>query len=286
MSFFVKKIDEFDVLKNIKEYLQSKNLSAEKIKYLFSNKCCYVNGVIVSEDYKLVVNDTLCIDTSYFDGLDYLPTEYKLDILYEDEYLMIINKPAKCIIYDDTMKDTMANYVAYYYLSNDLDYKVRHAHRLDYDTSGCLVYAKDVITHARLNKMIEDGSFKRYYLAIVENNFNNKSGKITLSIGKDRHINNKMIVSKTGKKAITNYVVKKNMNGHALVSLLLETGRTHQIRVHMSAIKHPLVGDSLYGAKTENERVLLHSHKVDFIHPITNKKVVIECPLPIDMRDF
>ena len=97
-----------------------------------------------------------------------------------------------------------------------------------------------------------------------------KSGKINYSIGKDRHINGKMVISKTGKKAVTNYIVKKNLKGYSLVSLLLETGRTHQIRVHMSAIKHPLVGDTMYGSTTNFSRVLLHSHKVDFIHPITN----------------
>lgn len=286
MSFFVKNIDINDSSKTIKNYLLSKNLSDEKIKYLLNNDCCYVNGMVVSENYELTINDVLCIDTCFFDNLDYSPTENKIDILYEDEYLLLVNKPAKCIIYDDAKYDTMANYIAYYYMSKDLEYKIRHAHRLDYDTSGCLLYAKDVITHAALNKIIEDGSFKRYYLAVVENEFDNKSGKINYNIGKDRHVNGKMIISKTGKKAVTNYVVKKKFKGYSLVSLLLETGRTHQIRVHMSAIKHPLVGDSMYGSTTKFSRVLLHSHKVDFIHPITNKHIVIECPIPVDMVDF
>lgn len=286
MSYFVKKIDKLDTLKNIKDYLVSKNLSYEKMRYLINNKCCFINGLVVSEDYILNIDDTLCIDTSYFDGLDYLPTEYNLDILYEDDFLMIVNKPSKCIIYDDNKNDTMANYIAYYYITKDLDYKVRHAHRLDYDTSGCIVYAKDIITHACLNKMIEEGSLKRYYLAVVENNFNKNNGKVNLSIGKDRHVNGKMVISKTGKTAITHYKVKKNFKGYALVSLLLETGRTHQIRVHMSAINHPLVGDEMYYAKTTFERVLLHSHKVEFIHPITGNKIEIECPLPKDMNDF
>ena len=286
MSFFVKNIDINDSSKTIKNYLLSKNLSSEKIKYLLNNNCCYVNGMIVSENHELKIKDSLCIDTCFFDDLDYSPTECKIDVLYEDEYLLLVNKPSKCIIYDDIKHDTMANYIAYYYMINNLDYKIRHAHRLDYDTSGCLLYAKDIITHAALNKIIENGSFKRYYLAVVEKNLDKKTGKINYSIGKDRHINGKMIISKTGKQAITNYIVKKDLNGYSVVSLLLETGRTHQIRVHMSAIKHPLVGDSLYGSKTKFNRVLLHSHKVDFIHPITNKHIVIECPIPNDMKEF
>ena len=284
MSFFVTKIDDEFSKISLKEYLTINCLSIDKIKYLFNNKCCYVNGHLVTEDYLLNINDSLCIDTSFYDEIDYIPTEYKLDILYEDDYLLIVNKPAKCIIYDANQNDTMANYIAYHYMINDLSYKVRHVHRLDYDTSGCLVYAKDIITHACLNKMIEDGTFKRYYLAIVENRLAKKEGIIDLAIGKDRHINGKMIVSKTGKKAITHYKVIKETTKYSVVSLKLDTGRTHQIRVHMATIKNPLLGDSLYGSKVSKDRVLLHSHIVEFIHPINKNKISIECPKPEDMN--
>ena len=283
MSFFVAKMIDDNTL-TFKDYLVLNGLSIDKIKYLLNNKCCYVNGNNVDENYLLKNNDSICIDTSFYDEIDYLPTEYKLDILYEDDYLLIVNKPSKCIIYDTDKLNTMANYIAYYYMINDLNYKVRHVHRLDYDTSGCLVYAKDIITHASLNKMIEDGSFKRYYLAVVENRMAKKEGLIDLSIGKDRHINGKMVVSKNGKKAITHYKVLEETSKYSIVSLKLDTGRTHQIRVHMSAIKHPLFGDSLYGSKIKKDRVLLHSHIVEFIHPITKKKILIECPKPKDMN--
>ncbi len=286
MSYFVVK-----VIKEYEQYLFGDFLSCfylsnDKIKYLFSNQCCFINGQVASINDKISESDIICIDTSYFDHNNIMPEESNLNILYEDEYLLIVNKYSKCIIYPDDIKknNTMANYVSYYYLKNDLFYKVRHVHRLDFDTTGCLVYAKDIVTHAALSKMIENGTFIRKYIAIVEGVFSNKKGKIDLSIGKDRHINSKMIVAKNGKNALTNYEVLESKNNLSLIELKLATGRTHQIRIHMSYLKHPLLGDRLYGSKIEADRVLLHSSEVEFIHPITKQHVCVKCPMPMDMK--
>lgn len=288
MSYFVEIVTKIHANKSLKDVLSSFFLSSDKQKYLLNNHCCFINGVVSNGNTILNEKDVICIDTSFYDNNNFLPDEYDLKILYEDDYLLIVDKPAKCIIYpDDKIKHhTMANYVLNYYLQRDISAKVRHIHRLDYDTTGCLVYAKDMITQAALSKMIEDGNFMRKYLAIVEGVFTHKKGKIKASISRDRHINGKMIVNKDGKQALTNYEVLGVNHNCSLLLLKLETGRTHQIRVHMSHIGHPLIGDKMYGSKIFSSRVFLHSHIVDFIHPITNQRIYIEYPMPQDMNEY
>ena len=286
MSYFLVNIKkEYDGYL-FSDFLSSFSLANDKIKYLLNNKCCYINGQVANAESKLKTDDSICIDTNHYDDNDIIPEERDLNILYEDEYLLIVSKPAKCIIYSDDSKKTktMANYISNYYLKNDLSYKVRHVHRLDFDTTGCLIYAKDIITHSALSAMVEHKTLTRKYLAIVEGVFPKKKGKVDSSIGKDRHINSKMIVSKTGKRALTNYQVLDEKNNKSLVELKLETGRTHQIRVHMAYIKHPLVGDKLYGSNISFERVLLHSSCVEFIHPITKELLIVKDVMPIDMK--
>ena len=202
-------------------------------------------------------------------GIDKL----SVDVVYEDDYLLIINKPRGIIIHDDDKKklNTLSNRVAKYYYDNGLNLCVRFAHRLDFDTTGLIIYVKDSLSFAYMNHFIENHQINRYYLALVEGNFKEKSGKINKNIGKNRHDSKKFIISKTGKEAITNYEVIKNYEGYSLVKLLLETGRTHQIRVHMASIGHPLLGDTLYGKKSNLiDRVALHSFKLSFIHLISN----------------
>lgn len=287
MSYFVTNITkEYDNYL-LKDFLSSFYLSTDKIKYLINNNCCYINGII-NNNALLKENDEICIDTTFYDDNDILPVKKELKVLYEDEYLLIVEKLHNCIIYpDDVNQDnTMANYISNYYLEKDLFYKVRHAHRLDYDTTGVLVYAKDIITHAAISKMIEEKTLVRKYLAIVEGKLQNKKGYIEAPIGKHRHENGKMVVSKSGKYAKTYYEVKKENNKYSLVLLKLETGRTHQIRVHMSHLNHPLIGDVKYGSTIKEQRVLLHSHIVDFIHPITGNKINVVSQMPLDFKKF
>ena len=117
----------------------------------------------------------------------------------------------------------------------------------------------------------ENNEIKRYYLAVVSGNVSPSRGKISFPIGTDRHVNGKMTVSKTGKTAVTNYVVEETGKNYSILRLLLETGRTHQIRVHLSYIGHPILGDTLYGSNIMEKRYLLHSHEINFIHPFTGK---------------
>ena len=287
MSYFVTKLTkEYDGYL-LKDFLSSFYLSIDKIKYLINNNCCYINGKI-NNNKILKEDDEICINTSYYDDNDVLPVKKELNILYEDDYLLIVEKLPNTIIYPDeaNVDNTMANYISNYYLERNLDYKVRHAHRLDYDTTGVLVYAKDVITHASISKMIEEKTLVRKYLAIVEGKLTNKKGFIEAPIGKHRHENGKMVVSKSGKYAKTFYEVVKENNKYSLVSLKLDTGRTHQIRVHMAYINHPLVGDVKYNSTVKASRVLLHSHSVDFIHPITKQKIKVVSDIPQEFEKY
>lgn len=271
--------------KKLGDFFKTMNISKQKIQYLLSNNCCFVNGELADETKLLNQNDYLMIDISNFEQIDYNSINYKLDILYEDEYLLIVNKPSSVIIYDQDNKTTsMANYVANYYEKNNLNSTIRHCHRLDKDTTGCLVYAKDLITHSAMSKMFEDNKIKKTYLAVTEGIIF-KDGVITSPIGKDRHVNGKMITHPNGQKAITKYkVVSKNQNT-SLLCVEIETGRTHQIRVHLSSILHPLYGDKLYGAITES-RVMLHCYKLNFVHPILGTRLEITAKIPQDFNNI
>ena len=280
-------IFKYKILENIslRDYLNSYFISKSKIYTLFLEKRIKINGVIAKENSILRENDILEIDENQ--AIDYAIDEKSVDVVYEDDYLLIINKPKGIIIHDDDQSklNTLSNRVAKYYKDNDLNLSVRFAHRLDIDTTGLIIYVKDSLSFAYMNHFIENHKINRYYLALVEGNFKEYCGKIKKSIGRDRHDSKKYLISKSGKEAVTNYEVLKNYEGYTLVKLLLETGRTHQIRVHMASIGHPLLGDKLYGKKSNLiDRVALHSYKLSFIHPVTKKKIEIEKEPPLDMK--
>ena len=270
---------------SLRDYINSYFISKSKIYTLFLEKRIYINGNLAKENSILKKGDILSIDESQ--EIDYKEELNSVDVVYEDDYLLIINKPKGIIIHDDDKSklNTLSNRVAKYYSDNNLALNVRFAHRLDKDTTGLIIYVKDSLSFSYMNHYIENHEIKRYYLALVEGNFKEKHGVINKNIGKDRHVNNKYIVSKSGKEAITYYEVIKNYKGFSLVKLLLKTGRTHQIRVHMASISHPLLGDEIYGKKSNLiDRVALHSFKLEFIHPVTKQQINLEALLPFDME--
>lgn len=283
-TYFNAKISKEMHKKTIQSILKTYGLSSSKIKYLFENQCCYVNGEISDENQILKVNDYLMIDISNFEKLDYLPEAYELKILYEDEYLLIINKPPGYIIYPENHRghSTIVNFVANYYAKKGLNLSIRQCHRLDKDTSGCLIFAKDLITHSAMCKLFENHQIEKTYWAYVEGIIE-ESGEINFPIGKDRHVNGKMITHSKGKTAHTYYKPLSVKKDKTLLEIRIDTGRTHQIRVHMATIGHPLIGDKLYGAKT-NQRVMLHCKTMLFHHPITFENLYIEAPVTDDFR--
>ena len=265
------------------DYLKSFYLSKSKIYTLFLEDKIQINGRSAKQNDMVLPYDVVSIIQDEI--IDYRPVSGKLDIIYEDDYLLIINKPKGIIIHDEKNKDTsLCNIVAGYYQSKGYDLNIRFAHRLDFDTTGIIIFCKDILTMSYMNHFISTHEIKREYRAFVKGHFKNNDGIINLPIGEDRHIANKKRVSKTGKNAVTYYKVLKEYKNFSLVSVLLETGRTHQIRVHFSNIGHPLLGDLLYGGDDLLiNRVALHSYSVSFIHPVFREKMYFECELPFDL---
>lgn len=288
MEYFNYRINEIYDNITIREFLNKLKVAKNKINYFITNKCFYINGENVDIDTILHKDDYLDIDILAFEQIDYLPCEKKVEILYEDDYILIVNKPKKIIIFPENKEEngTMANVIAGLYTLRGEDRTIRHAHRLDKDTSGCLVYAKDVITHSILSSMFENNEVKKDYIAIVENKVK-KDGVITSNIGKDRHVNGKMAIARNGKSAFTSYHIEKTYNDVTVLKVRIKTGRTHQIRVHLSSIGHPLLGDYLYGAKIENiNSVMLHAKRVTFTHPFTNQVIIVDAPIHKDMKKY
>ena len=277
-------IDSNNANNTISKYLDKLGVSIQRKKQLNSSNAFYVNRVIVNSSYELKENDFLEIDLSIFETKKYRPVEYNLTILYEDEYIIVIDKPSGYIIYDvDDKKDAMCNFLRYYYKQYKKDSSIIPIHRLDSDTSGCLVFAKDVITGACLSKSFEKNVITKKYVALVSGVVN-KEGSINKNIGKDRHINGKMIICDRGKEALTKYRLIDSNSKFSLVEAIPITGRTHQIRVHLSYIGNPLVGDVLYKSKVKADRVMLHCQSISFMHPIKEKAVTVYSPLPQEFK--
>jgi 23S rRNA pseudouridine1911/1915/1917 synthase len=219
------------------------------------------------------------------------PTD-ELQVLYEDDHLMVVNKPAGLIIYPGSPEDTctLAHLVMRYYRENGLQRRVRHVHRLDKDTTGAILYAKHSYSARALDVLLTQGHIKRTYLAVIHGKFATSKEKIELPIGRDRHHAGRYRVSPTGKTAVTHVQVletREVANGDvSLVQCHLETGRTHQIRVHMAELGHPIVGDELYGAGPGVGHMqwsgghALHAWRLSFKHPYGNALVEVEAQVP------
>nr|WP_240050923.1 RluA family pseudouridine synthase [Metabacillus litoralis] len=239
-------------------------------------------------NHKVQPGDCLSLHLFKEEGYGVLPEKKTLSILYEDDHLLIVNKPAGIDTHpnQENQLGTLANVVAYHYQQHNIHIRVRHIHRLDKDTSGAIIFAKHDLSHSLLDQALQAKKIKRTYIALAEGNVSPSKGTIKKAIGKDRHHATRRRVSPNGQQAITHYQVEeyKPKTNLSTISLQLETGRTHQIRVHLSFIGHPLAGDLLYGGKTNiMKRQALHSAKVSLTHPLSNEKLTVEAPLPKDM---
>ena len=216
------------------------------------------------------------------------PVKLPLDIVYEDEDIVVVNKPAGMPVHPslNNYENSLANGLMYYYQEQGKPFIFRCTNRLDRDTSGLTVVAKHMVSSSILSSMGMRHEITREYLAIVRGALKPSEGTIDAPIGRTgSSLIERKIDFENGERAVTHYRVVEEHNGHSLVSLILETGRTHQIRVHMKYIGHPLVGDYLYNPDMEYiDRQALHSHRLSFTHPVTGEKMEFTAPLPTDMR--
>ena len=215
------------------------------------------------------------------------PVELPLDIVYEDEDIIVVNKPAGMPVHPslNNYRNSLANALMYYYQQQGKPFIFRCTNRLDRDTSGLTVIAKHMVSSSILSSMTARHEIEREYLAVVRGSVVPSSGTIDAPIGRTgSSLIERKIDFEHGERAVTHYHVVKEENGHSLVSLILETGRTHQIRVHMKYIGFPLVGDYLYNPDMEYiQRQALHSCRLSFRHPITGKHMEFTADLPEDM---
>lgn len=261
--------------------------SRTRIQDLIKSGNILVNGLKTKGSYKLVKGDELTVNIPELKELDIKPQNIKLDIVYEDKYLLVVNKPAGMIVHPAKghVDGTLVN--ALLYNIKDLSgingtLRPGIVHRLDKDTSGLIIVAKDDKTHQLLTDMFKNKEIEKIYYAIIKMDLKKESGRIETYIGRDKKDRKKMSVNSEGKFAITNFKRIDHNAKYSLLKINLETGRTHQIRVHMSHFFAPIIGDSVYGRKDEFNRQMLHAYSLKFKHPITKEDVYITSRLHND----
>ena len=252
-------------------------------KFFLNNEKSYSHTLVKNGDIVTVLVDF------EEDNSNIVPTKMELDILYEDESMLVINKPSNVAIHPSCMHydNSLSNGVKYYFDSINLKKKIRPVNRLDKDTSGVVIFAKNEYIQECLVKQMKNKTFKKEYVAIIDGNLNEKNGTISAPIARKENSIIERCVSPLGATAITHYEVINEYSNYSFVKFTLETGRTHQIRVHTAYIGHPISGDTLYGNTSPYiSRQALHCSKLTFIHPISRKKIYIEASLPEDMSKF
>lgn len=274
---------------NINQILQNNhNISSRLLQKLIKNNKILLNDTICDTRQVPNIGDIIKIDFNYKeDNSNILPKKMNLNIIYEDEWLLIINKPAGIATHPSIQHydDSLCNGVKFYFDSINLSKKIRPVNRLDLNTSGLVIFAKCEYIQECLSSQMKSNSFKKEYLAFCEGIFDKKSGTINLPISRKENSIIERCISKNGQHSVTHYKVLKEFNNYSLIKCILETGRTHQIRVHMSAIGHPLIGDSLYGHTSDFiNRQALHCYELQFIHPITKKIMNFVGEIPFDFK--
>ncbi len=268
-------IDDSYDLKKIADFMEDYKLTGKQNEW-FNGKMLLNRYPVKPETY-LKKGDTLQILAFPNEQVDFESDPQLPEVVYEDDFLLVVNKPRGIIIYPEAKigTGTLANQVAAYYREKGIQTTVRPIHRLDKDTTGLVIFSKSPFLQPKLDYMLMHRQIHRYYYAFVEGVIE-QDGKIDMPIGNDRHDARKMRVDKNGKKAVTNYHVVRNQRNFTLLECLLDTGRTHQIRVHMAYIKHPIVNDTLYGEPFDNIEMGLQAFKIIMVHPITGKTLRVE----------
>lgn len=275
---------------SIKQILKNKfNMSDRFILKLKSSNSIYINDVPVFINYKIQVNDILTIiENSKEDSSNIVPnSNIKLNILYEDDFLLIVDKPSNLPVHPSILhyEDSLSNAVKYHFDKIGLHKKIRPVNRLDKDTSGIVIFAKNEYIQECLVKQMKQNIFKKKYLAVLSGILEKDSGTISAPIARKNNSIIEREIREDGDLAISHFKVLERFNNMTLVEYTLETGRTHQLRVHSKYIGHPIVGDSLYGSENSLiSRQALHAYEVSFVHPINKEKMLIHSNLTDDIK--
>ncbi len=280
-----------DKYKNINQILKQEfKISSRLLNKLINFKYVKLNGVQTDTRNKVSVGDVITVNLDFEEESENIvPTEMKLDIVYEDDNLLVLNKPAGIAIHPSILhyEDSLSNGVKYYFEQKGLHKKIRPVNRLDFDTSGLVVFAKNQYVQECLIQQMKENIFQKEYIAFVYGILENKIGTINMPIARKPNSIIERCISNDGQEAITDYEVLQihKTSNFSEIKCTLRTGRTHQIRVHMSAIGHPLLGDTMYGHSSNLiDRQALHSYRISFVHPITRKILELTCDLPYDMK--
>jgi len=292
MEFMV----EIENIRIDKYLIEKLGISRSKVQKLIDNNNVLVNDKVVKASYIIKLDDIIYVDTNYEEDTTILPENIKLDIVYEDEYLLVVNKPSGMVVHPapGNYSKTLVNALMYHCNNNlsSVNGSVRPGivHRIDADTSGLLLVAKNDEVHNELAKQISEKSVKREYVALVHGVINEDSATIDAPIGRDKNNRKKMAVTiENSKEAITHLYVLERLEKATLIKCVLETGRTHQIRVHLNYINHPIVNDPVYGfKKQENDTFgqMLHAKTIGFIHPVTKEYLEFSSEVPNEFTDI
>ncbi|BDR60496.1 RluA family pseudouridine synthase [Lactobacillus xylocopicola] len=266
---------------------QINDLSRSKIKDLIQSQQVLVNGKSSKVSYHVQAGDHILVTVPALKALNVVPENIPLDIVYEDQDVIVVNKPQGMVVHPSAghPDQTLVNALLYHtkdLASSPEGFRPGIVHRIDKDTSGLLMIAKNGPARISLERQLARKSNKRQYLAIVHGNFNEDSGLIDAPIGRDHYHRKKMAIVENGKNAVTHFTVLEQFKGYSLLSCQLETGRTHQIRVHLAYIGHPVAGDPLYGPHhtLQGQGQFLHAQTLGFTQPTTGEQLEFKVAVP------
>lgn len=269
------------------------DLSRNLIQSLIKEEKVLVNGKVAKSGYKLKENDEIVFSLpEKLKEINLSPEDIKLNVVFEDNDIIVVNKSQGMITHpaNGVYSGTFVNALLFHCKGSlsGINGVLRPGivHRLDKETSGLIISCKNDFSHNSIASQIKDRKVKRSYYAIVHGIIENLKGTINKPIGRHKAQRHKMAVVPDGREAITHWSVIKNLKKHTLLECNLETGRTHQIRVHMASINHPIVGDSVYGKKNDKDFMMLHAFRLVFIHPRTNKETKLEVDMPKRFKNF
>jgi 23S rRNA pseudouridine1911/1915/1917 synthase len=283
-------IDETSVNTRIDKYLSEKleDKSRSYLQGIIEIGSVKINNKVIKSNYKLKLYDVVSVSIPELTELQVAAEDIKLNVLYEDSDVIVVNKPQGMVVhpapgnYNGTLVNALLNHCKDLSGINGV-MRPGIVHRIDKDTCGVLVIAKNDNAHNKLSEQLKDHSMTRLYIALVEGRLKNESGTIDAPLGRNANDRIKFAVTSNGKRAVTHYKVIERFDGCTLVQCRLETGRTHQIRVHMAHIGHPLVGDPIYGFKKQKfklEGQLLHARVLGFKHPSSGEYMEFQAELP------